>query len=230
MRVLIVDNYLDPAGGTHNFARYLGDTPWTSTRPTREPLPEHREFDAVILTGSGANMPDGYGGEGTRDGWMDELVAWTRQVVLEGVPTLGVCFGHQVLGAAFGDGVGKAVPPEAGFLPITQTVADPLLDRLPERFVCFLSHEDQVDGPGEHLDVLATSALCETQAVRVRGHRAWGIQFHAEMSVEEARTILQFRAGKHPELGLDVEAELARSAQMAGVGEAVFGRFLELAR
>lgn len=230
MQVLLVDNYLDPAGGTHNFAPHLQGVSWTATRPTRVPLPSLEGVDAIVMTGSGANLADGYEGENMRPGWTQELVAWTRRAVLAGIPTLGVCFGHQVLGAAFGDGVAKASPPEVGYVQIQALAPDPLLLVLPSPFTCFVSHEDEVIGPGEHLQVIASSALCAVQALRVRGRPAWGIQFHAEMSQEEGRELLRYRAQKHPELGLNVDAELARSHRMEGVGDKVFARFLELAQ
>ena len=230
MRVLLVDCYLDPAGGTHNFAPHLQGVDWVPTRPTRVALPSPAGFDAVILTGSGANLADGYEGVDMRPGWTQELVQWTRQAVLAGVPTLGVCFGHQILGAAFGEGVGKATPPEVGYVEIRAVAADPLLLVLPSPFTCFVSHEDEVIGPGTELQVIASSALCKVQALRVRGKPAWGIQFHAEMSEKEGTELLRYRAEKHPELGLDVDSELSKAHRMAQVGPKLFARFLALAQ
>ncbi|MFT5583891.1 MAG: GMP synthase (glutamine-hydrolyzing) [Cognaticolwellia sp.] len=230
MRVLLVDNYLDPAGGTHNFAPHFSGVQWRHIRPTRAPLPSLDGVDAIVMTGSGANLADGYEGEGMRQGWTQELVDWTRQAVLADIPTLGVCFGHQVLGAAFGEGVGKATPPEVGYVEIQALAPDPLLLVLPSPFTCFVSHEDEVIGPGADLQVIASSALCKVQAVRVRGRPAWGIQFHAEMSQEEGMNLLKYRAEKHPELGLDIDNELAKAHLMAQVGPNIFARFLELAQ
>jgi GMP synthase (glutamine-hydrolysing) len=230
MRVLLVDCYLDPAGGTHNFAPHLAGVDWWHTRPTREPLPSLDQVDAILMTGSGANLADGYEGVDMRPGWTLELVEWIRRAVSADIPTLGVCFGHQVLGAAFGEGVGKAAPPEVGYVEIRAQAADPLLLVLPSPFTCFVSHEDEVIGPGSELQVIASSALCKVQALRVRGRPAWGIQFHAEMSQEEGIELLKYRAAKHPELGLDVDSELAKAHLMAQVGPKVFARFLELAQ
>lgn len=230
MRVLLVDCYLDPAGGTHNFAPHLSGVEWGHTRPTREPLPALDKVDAILMTGSGANLADGYEGVDMRPGWTGELVDWTRRAVLAGIPTLGVCFGHQVLGAAFGEGVAKAKPPEVGYVEIQALAPDPLLLVLPSPFTCFVSHEDEVIGPGPAIQVIASSALCKVQALRVRGQPAWGIQFHAEMSQAEGIELLKYRAEKHPELGLDVDSELAKAHLMAQVGPKIFARFLELAQ
>ena len=117
--ILIVDCYLDEDGGTENFARQLGDLPWESVRPTRDPLPEKYNWSAVLITGSGACLADNYEGDGLRKGWTKELIEWVKKVVECGTPLLGVCFGHQILGAAFGGGVRKALVPEVGYKTIT---------------------------------------------------------------------------------------------------------------
>jgi GMP synthase (glutamine-hydrolysing) len=226
--ILIVDCYLDPAGGTHNFSRQLGGRPFTSVRPTRAALPAITDWSAVFITGSGASLADGYEGQGLRDGWTRELIDWTRDVVNADVPVFGACFGHQVLGAAFGDGVRKARPPEVGFKTIRMLRPDPLFAPLGTEFMCFVSHEDEIAGPGR-LTPLASTPDCALQAVRVPDRRAWGVQFHAEMLQDEARDLLRYRKAKHPELDVDLDAELAQSHAIGEVAPVLFGEFLRQA-
>ena len=227
--ILIVDCYLDEQGGTKNFARQLKERAWTSVRPTREKLPEiDSTWSAVFITGSGACLADGYEGEGLREGWTQELIAWCKKVVLADIPLLGVCFGHQVLGAAFGGGVRKAEIPEVGFQHIYIKTDDPLLRELQPSFVCFLSHEDEIASAGE-LEVLAHSDLCAIQAVRVPGYRAWGVQFHAEMLLPEAQDLLRYRKSKHKTIHVDIDTELEKSKTAPAIAPLLFGKFLELA-
>ena len=60
--------------------------------------PLDEELKALIITGSAANVPD-------QEPWMVVAQEWLRVAVPTGVPTFGVCFGHQLLaqplGAAF---------------------------------------------------------------------------------------------------------------------------------
>lgn len=226
--LLIVDCYLDEAGGTSNFARQLGTRTWCSVRPTRTPLPEiDTRWSAVLITGSGACLANGYEGEGLRSGWTQELIEWVKKVVHANIPLLGVCFGHQVIGAAFGGGVRKGNPPEVGFKEIQVIKDDPLLKPLQPSFTCFVSHEDEVASAGS-LEVLAYSADCAIQAVRVPGYSAWGVQFHAEMLLEEVRGLLQYRKSKHTMLDIDVDEECQKSHEAPNIAPILFGRFLEL--
>ena len=226
--VLIVDCYLDEAGGTGNFARQLGNIPWTSVRPTREKLPDIGEWSAVMITGSAACLPDRYEGNGLREGWTIELIAWIRKVVDADIPVLGVCFGHQIIGAAFGGGVRKADVPEVGFQRIHVVGSDPLLDGLRPSFLCFVSHEDEISEAGG-LDVLAYSDACAIHAVRVPNRKVWGVQFHTEMLPEEAISVLEYRMHRHPELPIDRDAELRKREDSPSLAPILFGRFLELA-
>jgi len=226
--IVIVDCYLDEGGGTQNFARHLGDHRWISVRPTREPLPALQDWSAVMITGSGACLADGYEGEGLREGWTAELIDWVKDVVEADIPLLGVCFGHQILGAAFGGGVRKAEIPEVGFKDIEVHGDDPLFSELKPRFICFVSHEDEISEAGS-LEVLASTEDCAIHAVRVPNRRAWGVQFHTEMLLDEAQALLRYRKQKHTQLDVDIEAELERSTRCLPLASMLFGRFLELA-
>ena len=126
------------------------------------PLPETYDWSAVLITGSGACLADNYEGEGLREGWTKELIEWVKVVVAHGTPLLGVCFGHQILGAAFGGGVRKALVPEVGFKTISVHEEDALFTDLYPSFTCFVSHEDEVISGGA-LHVLASTSDCAVQ-------------------------------------------------------------------
>src|SRR4051812_16958244 len=92
-----------------------------------EPAPDPRSVDAVVITGSAANVP-------TRDPWMLRTEAWLREVVAAETPVFGICFGHQTLAQALGGDVQKTPRGrEIGTIPIEQTTADPIFDGLPMR-------------------------------------------------------------------------------------------------
>lgn len=58
-------------------------------------LPEVIDVAGVILTGSQAMVTD-------REPWSLALEKWAASAVHQGVPTLGICYGHQLLAQALG--------------------------------------------------------------------------------------------------------------------------------
>jgi GMP synthase-like glutamine amidotransferase len=222
--LLLVDAYLDPAGGAGSFLRWMRGRPADVVRPAHGSHPPERleRYAGAVITGSGASWADGVP-------WGSSVLDFLHAAADTHLPVLGVCFGHQALGVAFGGGVRKAPVPEVGWKEIEVVESgDPVVGPLAPSFTTFLSHEDEIAPGAGGLVVLARSALCPVQAVRVPGRPMWGVQFHAEMGLAEARDLLLYRARRHPELGLDPDAEFARSSQAHDVAPGLFGRFLDV--
>ena len=98
-------------------------------------------------------------------------------------PTLGVCFGAQMIaGALFGDGYPVPVK-EVGFHPVR--IHDHALDS-PLRHIVDVPilhwHGDTFTLP-DNVDLLASSHVYEHQAFR-RGRSLLALQFHAEMGLD----------------------------------------------
>ena len=106
-------------------------------------------------------------------------------------PILGVCLGHQAIGAAYGGDVVRARRIMHGKLsPIAHRGAD-LFAGLPSPMTVTRYHSLVVDRsslPAE-LDVLAWTDEAgwedEIQAMRHREHPVWGVQFHPESIASE---------------------------------------------
>ena len=147
---------------------------WSPPAGTR-PAPA-RDYDAVLVFG-GAMHPD----QDELHGWLAEEVRFLRSALAEGVPVLGVCLGSQLLARAAGAAVGPAPAREIGWLDVELTPAgraDPVLGMLPERTTAFQWHSYTFAVPPGAVE-LARSDVC-AQAFRLE--RAWGIQFHAEVT------------------------------------------------
>jgi GMP synthase (glutamine-hydrolysing) len=112
-------------------------------------------------------------------------IALLADAMARGVPVLGVCLGAQLLAAAAGARVFRGETQEIGWLPVRLSDAgrgDPVLGLLPDEAKVFHWHTDTFDLP-TGATLLASSALYPHQAFHL-GPRAYGVQFHPEMTVE----------------------------------------------
>ena len=107
-------------------------------------------------------------------------------------PILGVCLGHQAIGAAYGGNVVRARRIMHGKVsPIAHTGVD-LFRGLPVPLQVTRYHSLMIEPASlpPSLDVLAWTAeegwTDEIQAVRHREHPVWGVQFHPESIASEA--------------------------------------------
>jgi GMP synthase-like glutamine amidotransferase len=144
---------------------------------TPDPPADPIGYDAVLTFGGAmhADQEDDHA-------WLAPEKRVLAELLEAGKPLLGVCLGAQLLAAASGGSVARASEPEIGWHGVELTdegVSDPLLGPLAPGFEAFQWHSYEcLAGPDWTL--LATSPVC-AQAFRV-GERAWGIQFHAEVS------------------------------------------------
>jgi GMP synthase-like glutamine amidotransferase len=167
--------------------------------PKEGPLPDLEGVAHIVLLGSTSSVYD----EGEARAWIDEELAWVRRADAAGVPVLGICFGAQVLAAAFGGTVEQAGSRELGWVMVDS--ADPGLIP-PGPWMEF--HHDRCLPPAE-ATVLARNDL-GVQAYRLGRHLA--VQFHPE--VDGAQFRMWLNAGGRAEIeanGQDPEAMLAET-------------------
>ena len=221
--LLLLDASQGPPWAETFFLPWLtGPRPVRVVRVTADPFPiAPEEAGAVVITGSAASVQDDLA-------WVHRVRRWVSGAIAAGVPCLGVCWGHQMLATAVHgvQAVGKREP-EVGFPRVTIPGDDELLGVLAPGLRPFVTHEDFVEDEVD-LAVLASSEACRMQAIRVRGRRVWGLQFHVEYPETEQRRILEYRADRHPEAGFDVDAILARGDDLRPAAAALFARFEEL--
>jgi GMP synthase (glutamine-hydrolysing) len=124
----------------------------------------------VILSGGPASV---YGTDAPRcDERLFEL----------GVPVLGICYGMQLGCQMLGGKVIPAQSREYGRATLTVHDKTDLLANLPDEMLVWASHGDQVIDPGPGFETLAQTRTCPYAAVRHRGRRFFGVQFHPEVS------------------------------------------------
>ncbi len=150
-------------------------------------------YDAVMVFG-GSMHPD----QDERFGWLEREAEFLRGVLAAEIPAIGVCLGAQMLARAAGAWVGPAPEPEIGWYEVSLTsegAQDPVLGVLPSKTEAFQWHSYTFDVP-ENGTELARSAAC-SQAFRV-GQKAWGLQFHAEVTLPMVRAWAAEEAGELP--------------------------------
>jgi GMP synthase (glutamine-hydrolysing) len=146
-----------------------------------DPLPDWREFAAIIVMGGPMGAY-----EDAAHAWLGPEKRLLREAVEADVPVWGVCLGAQLLAAALGARVYKGDRPEVGVLPVELTphaAADPVFGAAPRRFPTLQWHGDSFDLPAGATR-LASSPAYPNQAFRVG--RSYGLQFHLEVSLDLA--------------------------------------------
>ena len=180
-------------------------------------VPPSVEGDALVVLGGPMGCMDD-----DQASWLPAVRTLMRTAVDDGVPTLGICLGAQLLVAATGGYVARGdAGPELGLGSVDVTSSDLLLTKGTLPVVQW--HHDAVTQLPDAAELLASSELYRVQAFRV-GEVAWGLQFHVEATPDMVREWARID-GVDAAVGDDVEA--AREELLAA-GEQVVERFARI--
>ncbi len=186
-------------------------------------LPPVESVQGVVVTGSSAMVTD-------RLPWMLATEAWLREAVAQGVPVLGLCFGHQMLAQALGGRVDyNPGGVEVGTVQTRITSGlgfDPLFYGLEGEVPVQASHRQTVLELPAGAVRLASSALDDNHAFRV-GRNIWGLQFHPEFSRDVTAGYVQNYAEHLSSQGQDAAA-VAAGCVDTPVGSLLLSRFAAL--
>jgi len=93
---------------------------------------------------------------------------------------LGICFGHQLIGKAFGGVVVEMKKKTRGFYRLEVLERDTLFHGLPNPVLVYESHGKAVDEIMPGFIHLARSEKCDLEAFRHETRPIFGVQFHPE--------------------------------------------------
>ncbi len=141
-------------------------------------LPQVEMIAALAITGSHSMVTD-------REPWSETIIDWLPQIVVAGIPILGICYGHQMLARAMGGEVGyhpKGIEAGTRIIAALESAADDKLFRdLPKKFPGHTIHSQTVLRLPPGAVALAGNSHEHYHAVRY-GENVWGVQFHPEFS------------------------------------------------
>jgi GMP synthase (glutamine-hydrolysing) len=215
-RVLLVDAVESPA-----------DSPNDRRRPVEQWFGAHLAKDHISLQVIPSSSPalntiaaeaDGMIISGSpRDAWADspdilQLLDFVRRTISRGQTTLGVCFGHQLLGRALGAEVSQNPAGwEVGARNVKLTsdgLASALFAGFDPEFDAIESHRDAVLTLPKAGILLASNTHTPIQAFSV-DERFFGVQFHPEMNGEILRSVWTERREKlRGHVGFDLDHAL----------------------
>jgi anthranilate synthase/aminodeoxychorismate synthase-like glutamine amidotransferase len=188
--VVVVDNY---DSFTYNLVQYLGELGATITVVRNDEAtvaqlaalhPEH------IVISPGPGRPEDAG-----------ITMDVIRELGEKVPVLGVCLGHQAIGAVFGGSVVRAAMPMHGKTSTIEHVGRGVFTGLTGPFLASRYHSLIVADEGLPPELEVTARTTEDGSIMGLRHRSWpvhGVQFHPESILTgEGRRILRNFLDRH---------------------------------
>jgi GMP synthase (glutamine-hydrolysing) len=169
-------------------------------------LPGLSSYDGFMVLGG----PMGADDDAEHD-WLGPVKGLLREARGSGLPTLGICLGHQLIASALGGRVERNPRgQQVGLLDVGWTGAaagDALLGPLatPRRGVQW--NDDVVTALPDGATLLAATPYDEVQAVRY-APAMWGVQLHPEVDAEGLRPWADEDRGSHETRGIDTDALL----------------------
>ena len=178
-----------------------------------ELLPDPHECPAWIVPGSRESVYDDLA-------WIPRLSQWVLDAIEEGVPLVGVCFGHQLIARALGARVEKSDRGwNVGAIDYEIHGASPGTDRIPNSYRILASHQDQVLELPPGATLLSSAPTCPIASFSI-GDRVFCVQGHPEFVPDQAASIYASRVERLGSKTYDAAmASLDRSLDRGLVGQ-----------
>ena len=235
LKILILDNTREEKSfGSRNLVQWaLKTAPMGSEILVRRSpdfdLPKNIEYDAQVISGSITSCLE------SGEPWIAPYDDFITRQIQKGSPILGVCYGHQTIARCLfrmsgqEPKLGKAQDAELGWQNISRVAKSKIFEGLPEKFVTYESHYEEVTALPPGAKRLAETERCAIQAFEVEGKPIFGLQFHPEYSVEEAEFSLANKLKKGERKDWILNAGKGPKLYDENVGNTIFGNFFKIA-
>ncbi len=196
MKILILNCDFDKnpeTNGAHLIKSHLDGNDIAIKSVFENEFPDKNEissYSRVIITGSRASVYDS-------TEWIKNLINIVKTMDKNNTPTLGVCFGFQIITEAFGGKVENSGYFEEGFKTAALTNSGKkhfLFSGFPQRFMAYQSHGDVATKLPDNAVILAKDEN-SIQAYSLRNFNC--VQFHPEI-IPETAIKMALRDGKNP--------------------------------
>jgi len=174
--ILLIDNYDSFVYNLARYVRELGETPLVCRNDGLTMSEIERMAPSHIIISPGPRSPN-------EAGVSIEVVRRFGP----SIPVLGVCLGHQVIGAAYGAAIVRARQPMHGKVSRIHHDGSGIFAGLPTPFDATRYHSLSVSSASlpPLLRVTATADDGEIMALEHRDHPVVGVQFHPESALSE---------------------------------------------
>ena len=183
-----------------------------------ELLPTLENIGAIVITGSHSMVTD-------QEEWSEHLKTWLQQIAPLQIPTLGICYGHQILAEAFGGKVdyhpkgieigtasihlSEAARDDSLFGCLSPTFCSPIdiekrQSEMEAAIFGHVTHSQTVIKLPEQAVLLASNEFEPHHAFKLNNHM-YGVQFHPEFTADIIRVYIDEQSEHLEKTGLNIE-------------------------
>lgn len=140
-----------------------------------ESLRQARQIDGMIILGSNSNVSD-------RLAWQKDLATFVLEKLEQDIPTLGICFGHQLIADAFGaqiDFIDQSHSKRSGCHKLIFE-KDYISFSRGEELSLGYAHTQEIKTLPDSLEKIASSKDCDIEMIIHKKLPFWGVQGHPE--------------------------------------------------
>jgi len=126
--------------------------------------------DGIILSGGPSSV------------YEDHAPLCDRKIFELGIPTLGICYGAQLIAQTLGGKVAKTFQAEYGRIDIILDNNEEIFYGFPTSTTCWMSHQDLIKNLPSNFKIVAQSENTKVAAIVNKDRKIYGLQFHPEVT------------------------------------------------